>query len=149
MMIATRLMTALVVCLLPIPAVAQQKDNPAVVESVIAANPEPDGKAYLLSVQLKGGQQLSLQVPPAEAIKIIGGFSKIAGPESAQVVVLVQSVSMQADAQGRFVLLRPRMHSGPILPLAIPIEWVDGFLQLLAQKSAEARTNATKTQQHN
>jgi hypothetical protein len=50
-------------------------------------------------------------------------------------------------AEGRFVLIQPRITSGPILPLAIPIEGVDGFLQLLQQKSVEAKTNAAK--QHN
>ena len=44
-------------------ASAQESANPAVVESVISAAPEADGMAYLLSVMLKDGRQLSLRVP--------------------------------------------------------------------------------------
>jgi hypothetical protein len=97
---------------------------------------------------LKGGRRLSLEIPPAEALKIVGGLSKVAGPGSPQVVALVHSVSMQADAEGRFVLLQPRLSAGPILPLAIPIEGADSFSRLFQQKIAEARVNATKTRQH-
>jgi hypothetical protein len=134
--------------LLPGSISAEENESPAVVESVISANPQPDGKAYLLSLMLKGGRRLSLEIPPAEALKIVGGLSKVAGPGSPQVVALVHSVSMQADAEGRFVLLQPRLSAGPILPLAIPIEGADSFSRLFQQKIAEARVNATKTQQH-
>ena len=63
-------------------ASAQESANPAVVESVISAAPEADGMAYLLSVMLKDGRQLSLQVQAADAVKIIDGLSKTAGPGS-------------------------------------------------------------------
>src|SRR6516165_2304013 len=126
--------------------VAQESANPAVVESVISAAPEADGKAYLLSVMLKDGRQLSLQVQAADAVKIIDGLSKTAGPGSqkAQIVALVQSMSIQADAQGRFVLLQPRTNEGPTEPLAIPIQGADRFLQLFQQKAAETKANAAK-----
>jgi hypothetical protein len=141
MTIVPRLILALAVCALPGMGLAQDSGVVAV-ESVISANPAADEKTYSLALKLQDGRQLSLQIPPAEVIKILSGFSKTAAPGS--VVLLVQSVSMLADAQGRFVLIQPRINSGPILPLAIPIEGVDGFLQLLQQKSVEAKTNAAK-----
>jgi hypothetical protein len=129
---------------------AQQTDGPDVVESVQSANPSPDGNAYLLSLTLKGGKRLSLEVPSAEAVKIVDGLSKPAGPGSQkrQVVALVQGISIQADSQGRFVLLQPRTSAGLTEPLAIPIEGADRFLQLFEEKAAEAKANATKKEQH-
>jgi hypothetical protein len=129
-------------------AAAQESANPAVVESVISAAPEADGKAYLLSVMLKDGRQLSLQVRPADAVKIVDGLSKTAGPGSqkAQIVARVQAMSVQADAQGRFVLLQPRTSDSPTEPLAIPIQGADRFLQLFQEKAAETKANAAKTQ---
>jgi hypothetical protein len=47
-----------------LPASAQEIETPAVVERVISANPELDGKAYVLSVMLKGGRRLSFEIPP-------------------------------------------------------------------------------------
>src|SRR5262249_28840722 len=127
-------------------ASAQESANPAVVESVISAAPEADGKAYLLSVMLKDGGQLSLRVQPADAVKIVDGLSKAAGPGSqkAQIVALVQSMGVQADAQGRFVLLQPRTGDGETVPLAIPIQGADRFLQLFQQNAADAKANAAK-----
>src|SRR5262249_9969553 len=140
------LMVCLAFCGLVGWASAQESANPAVVESVISAAPEADGKAYLLSVMLKDGPQLSLRVPAADAVKIVDGLSKTAGPGSqkAQIVALVQSMSVQADAQGRFVLLQPRTSDGPTEPLAIPIQGADRFLQLFQQKAAETKANAAK-----
>ena len=127
-------------------ASAQESANPAVVESVISAAPEADGMAYLLSVMLKDGRQLSLRVPAADAVKIVDGLSKTAGPGSqkTQIVAFVQSMSIQADAQGRFVLLQPRTNEGPTEPLAIPIQGADRFLQLFQEKAAETKANAAK-----
>jgi hypothetical protein len=42
--------------LLPETISAQEIETPAVVERVVSANPELDGKAYVLSVMLKGGR---------------------------------------------------------------------------------------------
>jgi hypothetical protein len=51
------LIIALAFCgLLPGSISAQEKESPAVVESVISANPEPDGKAYVLLVTSRGGE---------------------------------------------------------------------------------------------
>jgi hypothetical protein len=62
------LMVCLAFCGLVGLASAQESANPAVVESVISAVPEADGKeAYLLSVMLKDGRQLSLRVGAADA----------------------------------------------------------------------------------
>ena len=140
------LMVCLAFCGLVGLAFAQESANPAVVESVISAAPEADGMAYLLSVMLKDGRQLSLRVPAADAVKIVDGLSKTAGPGSqkAQIVALVQSMSVQADAQGRFVLLQPRTNEGPTEPLAIPIQGADRFLQLFQEKAAETKANAAK-----
>jgi hypothetical protein len=148
------LMACLAFCGLVGLASAQESANSTVVESVISAAPEADGKAYLLSVMLKDGRQLSLRVQAADAVKIVDGLSKTAGPGSqkAQIVALVQSMSVQADAQmsvqadaqGRFVLLQPRTNEGPTEPLAIPIQGADRFLQLFQQKAAETKANAAK-----
>src|SRR5262249_213608 len=140
------LMVCLAFCGLVGLASAQESANPAVVESVVSAAPEPDGKAYLLSVTLKDGRQLSLQVRPADAVKIVDGLSKTAVPASqkAQIVARVQSMSVQGDVQGRFVLLQPRTSDGPTEPLAIPIEGADRFLQLFQEKAAETKSNAAK-----
>ena len=126
---------------------AQEIEPPVVVERVISAHPQLDGKAYVLSVMLKGGRQLSFEIPPAEAVKIVDGLSEAAGSGSQkqQVVALVQGMSIQADAQGRAVVLQPRTSTGPLKSLAIPIEGADRFLQLFQQKAAETRANATKT----
>jgi hypothetical protein len=59
----------------------------------------------------------------------------------------VQTVGIQADAQGKFVLLQPRTSAGSLEALAIPIEGADRFLQLFQQKAAETKANSTKTQQ--
>jgi hypothetical protein len=135
--------------LLPETIAAQEIETPAVVERVISANPELHGKAYVLSVMLKDGRRLSFEIPPAEAVKIVDGLSKAAGSDSQkhQVVALVQSMSIQADAQGRAVVLQPRTSAGPLESLAIPIEGADRFVQLFQQKAAETRANATKMQQ--
>ena len=123
---------------------AEEFPNPAAVDKVISANPQADGQSYALTVVLKGGQQLSLQVPAAEAVKITDGLSKAAGggPNKQQIVTVVQEVSIQAEKQGRFVLIQPRSNEGPLGPLAIPTQGGDQFIQLFANKLAEAKANA-------
>src|SRR5262249_40941230 len=127
-------------------ASAQESANPAVVESVISAAPEADGKAYLLSLMLKDGRKLSLEVRSADAVKIVDGLSKATGPRSkkTQIVARVQAMGVHADALGRFVILQPRTSGGPTEPLAIPIEGADRFLQLFQEKAAETKANAAK-----
>jgi hypothetical protein len=127
-----------------LPALVAAQEN-AVVERVVSASPEVDGKAYSLALVLQDGRQLSLQIRPADAAKIVDGLSKLAGAgaERQQLVVVVQGVSIQADPQGRFVVLQPRSNAGPLQALAIPLEGVDRFLQLFQQKADEAKVNAT------
>ena len=98
--------------LLPVSISAQEIETPAVVERVISANPEPDGKAYVLSVMLKGGRRLSFEIPRAEDCRRTKQGSWI-NSQKQQVVALVQSMSIQADAQGRAVVLQPRTSAGP------------------------------------
>jgi hypothetical protein len=123
---------------------AEEFPNPVVVDKVISANPQADGQNYALTVVLKGGQQLSIQVPAAEAVKITDGLSKAAGagPNKQQIATVVQEVSIQAEKQGRFVLIQPRSNERLLEPLAIPTGGGDQFIQLFANKLAEAKTNA-------
>ena len=55
--------------------------------------------------------------------------------------------SMQAESQGRFVILQPIGTSGPLTPLAIPLQGADAFTKQFQQKAAEAKAIAAKTQQ--
>ena len=86
---------------------AEDFPNPAVVDKVISANPQADGQSYALTLVLKGDQKFSLQVPAAEAVKITDGLSKAVatGPNKQQIATVVQEVSIQAEKQGRFVLI--------------------------------------------
>jgi hypothetical protein len=127
----------------------QDIEKLGVIERVISASPAPDGKAYMLSVTLKGGERLFLGVPLAEAVKIVDGLTRPvgSGSQKQQVVAVVHGMSIQADPQGRAVLLQPRTSAGPLEPLAIPIEGADRFVQLFQQKAAETKANAGKSQQ--
>ena len=149
MMVVPRLMVAAVICALPGTGLAQ--NGVAAVESVVSAAPQADGQAYVLSLKLQDGRQISLQIPPTEAVKIVDGLSKVAGSgsEKRQVVALVQGMSIQADPQGKFVLLQPRTSAGPLEALAIPLEGAERFVQLFQQRAADTRANAARTQQHN
>ena len=65
------------------PALAQQpsiKSKATPVQKVVNANPEPDGKAYRIDLQLQNGRQVSYEISPAEAVKIADGLSKPATP---------------------------------------------------------------------
>jgi hypothetical protein len=139
------LFVAIALCIEPTWLVAQEGVDPSTsVETVVSAGPESDGKAYKLSVKFKNGRQLSIDIPSAEAVKIVDGLSvpAVAGAQKEQIVTVVQGISIQADAQGRAVILLPRGGAGPLTPLAIPIEGADRVLQLLQQKIAEAKANA-------
>ena len=149
MMIVPRMIMAIVVCALPGTGLAQ--NGVTDIESVVSAAPQADGQAYLLSLKLQDGRQISFQLQPTEAVKIVDGLSKVAGSgsEKRQVVALVQGMSIQADPQGKFVLLQPRTSAGPLEALAIPLEGAERFVQLFQQKAADTKANAARTQQHN
>lgn len=74
------------------------------------------------------------------------GLSKASGvgTQTRQIVGLVQDMSIQADLQGRAVVLIARGATGPFEPLAIPIGGIDRFIQLLQQKAEETRANAAR-----
>ena len=65
------LMIALAVCAWS--GLISAQESPSLVESV-TANPQPDGKTYLLSVVLQNGHQLSLEVRPADAANIVAEY---------------------------------------------------------------------------
>ena len=116
------------------------------VEKVLSANPEPDGKAYRIELQLRGRKRVSYEIPPDEAIKIADGLSKpaVAGGQKQQVATLVYGISVQADTKGQAVILSPRGRSGPLEPLAIPILGAGAFVTLLQSKIDEAMAIAAK-----
>jgi len=116
------------------------------IEKVLDANPEPDGKAYRIDLQLRGGKRVSYEISPAEATKLADGLSKpaIAGGQRQKVATLVYGMSVEADVKGLAVILTPRGRSGPLEPLAIPLTGADPLVTLLQAKIAEARANAAK-----
>lgn len=61
----------------------------------------------------------------------------------------MQGMRIQADPQGKFVLLQPQTIAGPLEALAIPVEGADRFVQLFQQRTADTKANAARTQQHN
>ena len=95
----------------------------ATVEKVLNANPEPDGKAYRIDLQLRGGKRVSFEISPAEATKLADGLSKpaVAGGERQKVATLVYGMSVEVDSKGLAVVLSPRGRSGPLESLAIPL----------------------------
>ena len=116
------------------------------IEKVLDVNPEPNGKAYRIVFQLRGGKRGAYEVPPAEATKIADGLSKpaVAGGQKQQVATLVYGISVQADSKGEVVVLSPRGRSGPLEPLAIPLIGAGAFVTLLQSKIDEATANAAK-----
>ncbi len=116
------------------------------IEKVLDANPEPNGKAYRIVFKLRGGKRVSYDVSPAEATKIADGLSKpaVAGAQKQQVATLVYGMSVQADSKGEVVVLSPRGRSGPLEPLAIPLLGAGPLVTLLQAKIEEATANAAK-----
>ena len=116
------------------------------VEKVLGADPEPDGKAYRIELELRGGKRVSYEIPPAEAVKIADGLSKraVAGGQKQQVATLVYGISVQADTKGQAIILSPRGRSGPLEPLAIPLLGAGAFVTLLQSKIDEAMAIAAK-----
>jgi hypothetical protein len=115
MTILPRLLVAFLGVCSSIGVASAQDAGVVAVESVVSENPQPDGQTYLLSLRLHDGRQLSFQIPPLEAVRIVDGLSEVAGPGSdkRQVVALVQGMSIQADPHGKFVLLQPQTIGGP------------------------------------
>ena len=113
---------------------------------VLNANPEPDGKAYRIDLQLRGGKRVSYEISPEDATKIADGLSKpaIAGGQHQKVATLVYGMSVEVDTKGLAVVLTPRGRSGPLEPLAIPLTGADPLVALLQAKIAEARANAAQ-----
>jgi hypothetical protein len=136
------------------PALAQQhsadassnKGKATPVEKVVNANPEPDGKTYRIDLLLHNGRQVSYQISPEEALKIADGLSKPATPggQKDKVAQLVYGMMIQADPQGRAVILTPRDSSGNLQSLAVPLTGADQLLETLKAKIAEAKAFAAK-----
>jgi hypothetical protein len=136
------------------PALAQQhsadaspiKGKATPVEKVVNANPEADGKGYRIDLQLRNGQRVSYEISPEDALKIADGLSKPATPEGQKdkVAQLVYGMMIQADPQGRAVILTPRDSSGNLQSLAVPLTGADQLLETLKAKIAEAKEFAAK-----
>lgn len=116
------------------------------ISKVLNANPEPDGKAYRIDLQLRGGRRVSYEISPEDATKIADGLSKpaIAGGQRQKVATLVYGMSVEVDKKGLAVVLSPRGRNGPLEPLAIPLTGADPLVALLQAKIAEARANAAQ-----
>jgi hypothetical protein len=78
-----------------------------IVDQVVSANPRADGQSYVLTFLLKGVRRFLLHIPAAEAVKITDGLSKAVrtGLNKQQIAIIVQEVSIQAEKQGRSVLI--------------------------------------------
>jgi len=131
------------------PALAQQpsiKGKATPVQKVVNANPEPDGKAYRIDLQLQNGRQVSYEISPSEAVKIADGLSKPAtvGGQKDMVAQLVYGMMIQADPQGRAIIITPRDSSGNLQSLAVPLTGADQLLEVLKAKIAEAKAFAAK-----
>lgn len=90
-------------------------------------NPEPDGKAYRIDLLLQNGRRVSYQISPPEALKIADGLSKPAKKD--EVAQLVYGMIIQADPQGRAVIITPRDSSGNLQSLAVPLTGADQLLE--------------------
>jgi hypothetical protein len=114
------------------------------VNKVLDANPEPDGKAYRIDLELSGGKRVSYEISPEDATKIADGLSKpaVAGGERQKVATLVYGMSVEVDNKGLAVVLTPRGRSGPLESLAIPLSGADALVVVLQAKIAEAKANA-------
>ena len=58
------------------PLAAQEAATPMTAERVLSAGADADGKNYTISLALENGRQISLRIPPPEAIKIVDGFEQ-------------------------------------------------------------------------
>ena len=136
------------------PALAQQapadappiKSKATSVQKVLNANPEPDGKAYRIDLLLQNGRRVSYEISPPEALKIADGLSKPATPgaQKEMVAQLVYGMIIQADPQGRAIIITPRDSSGNLQSLAVPLTGADQLLETLKAKIDEAKAFAAK-----
>jgi hypothetical protein len=154
--LSMRVLGIILICLALIPGIAlaqhAPKGRPAnvkaePVEKVVNANPEADGKAFRVDLLLKNGRQVSYQFSPPEALQIADGLSKPASPgaQKLQVAALVYGMTIQADPQGRAVIMTPRDEKGNLQALAIPLIGADQLLETLKEKIAEAKAFAAKS----
>ena len=116
------------------------------VDKVLNANPEADGKAYRIDLQLRGGKRVSFEISPEEATKLADGLSKpaVAGGERQKVATLVYGMKVEVDNKGLAVVLSPRGRSGPLEPLAIPLAGAEPLVSVLQAKIAEAKASAAQ-----
>ena len=128
------------------PLVAEEAASSMAAGRVLSAGADTDGKGYTISLSLENGRQISIRIPPAEAIKIVEGLSKTAtSAQKQQIVAFVQTINIKADTRGRAIILTPHVRTGPLDTFAIPIGQADQFIQLLQQITAETKANAAKT----
>ena len=75
------------------PLVAEEATSSMAADRVLSAGADADGKGYAISLSLDDGRQISIRIPPAEAIKIVEGLSKTAtsAPQKQQIVAFVQT----------------------------------------------------------
>jgi hypothetical protein len=146
-----RRLALLLVCLAALSGIAHAQKVPprskaAPVAKVINANPDADGKTFRLDLLLKNGRHVAYEFQPAEASAIADGFAKpaSAGARKLQVAELVYGMIIQADPEGRAVILTPRNRSGNLQSLAIPLTGADQLLDTLRAKIAEAKAFAVK-----
>jgi hypothetical protein len=116
------------------------------VVKVLNANPEPDGKAYRIDLQLRGGKRVAYEISPEDATKIADGLIKpaVAGAQRQKVATLVYGMSVEVDGKGLAIVLTPRSRTGALESLAIPLTGADPLVALLQTKIAEAKANAAK-----
>jgi hypothetical protein len=114
---------------------------PTPIEKLLDANPEPNGKAYRMNLQLRDGTRVAYEIPPSE-----DRLSKpaIAGGQNRQVATILDGMTVQVDSKGEAVILGPRSRSGALERLAIPISGANLFVETLQAKIAEAKAIAAK-----
>jgi hypothetical protein len=129
------------------PLFAEEAATSVVADKVLSAGADADGKNYTISLSLENGHQISIRIPPAEAIKIVEGLSKTAtsASQKQQIVSVVQTINIKADTEGRAIILTPHVRTGPLDTFAIPIGRADQFIELLQKVAAETKANAAKT----
>jgi hypothetical protein len=153
-----RFLLITITCLALMPGIAQAQHSKrtrpesaraAPVASVVNANPTADGKSFQIELLLKNGRRVSYEFSPDQARQVADGLSKpaSAGAQKLQVAALVYGMMIQADPQGRAVIIIPRNQSGNLQPLAIPLTGADQLLETLRAKIAEAKAFAAKRQQ--
>ena len=126
--------------------VAEEATSSMAADRVLSAGADTDGKGYTISLSLENGRQISIRIPPAEAIKIVEGLSKTAtSAQKQQIVAFVQTINLKADSRGRAIILTPHVRTGPLDSFAIPIGQADQFMQLFQKVTAETKSNAAKT----